>query len=94
MPTIKQVELVEKKEFVVVVLDLKHETFIIYVASLNFISLTNANIYLSYKLQIIGIIVKKTPTKVSAKYAKFVSMFFLDLVSKLPKYIEINNHTI
>ena len=51
-------------------------------------------IHLSCKFQIAGLIAEKAFIKVFAKYTDFADLFFLDLVSKLPKYTGINNHTI
>ena len=102
--TTKCVELVGKKEFADIALDLKQETFIIYVASLNSIEslssvispisiLLNVIIHLSHRPEIANLIAKKPFTKVSAKYADFADVFSTDLISKLPEYTGINNHT-
>lgn len=61
---------------------------------LNFILLTNVNVYPSYKTQIAGFIAKKTSIKVPAKYVNFANIFFLNLTSKFLKYTRINNHAI
>ena len=45
----------------------------------------DADVHLFRRPQIAGLIVKGTSTKVPVKYADFA--FFLDLASKLPKYI-------
>ena len=37
---------------------------------------------------------QKTSIKITTKYANFVDVFSPDLVSKLLKYTEINDHTI
>ena len=73
------------------VFDPKHETFIVHILSLNS---TLLNIHLSHRPQIASLIAKEASIKVSAKYADFVDVFSSDLASKLPKHIEINNHTI
>ena len=87
-------KLVEKKEFVVVVLDSEHETFIIHIVLLNPILLTNIDVHLSCKLQIASLGAKKAFTKIFTKYADFAKIFFPDLASKLFKYTGINNYTI
>ena len=87
----------DKKEFVVAALDSKHKTFIVHVASLSFVaspSFSPLNIYPLCRSQIAGLIAKEAPIKVLAKYLDFVDIFFLDLTSKLFKYIKINKHTI
>ena len=51
-------------------------------------------IHLSCKPQRAGLIAKKTPTKVSIKYADFADVFFPNMASKLPKHTEINKYAI
>ena len=89
--TNKHVELIMKKEFAATALNLKYETFIVYVASLNFNSL---NIHLSYRPQIAGMIAEEASTKIFTKYVNFTNVFSSDLIPKLPKYTKINNYTI
>ena len=81
----------EKKKFIVVVLDLEHETYIVHIASLNSIP---RNVNLSQRPQISGSIAKKALTKVSNKYADFADICSSDLVSKLSEYTGINDYTI
>ena len=76
-----------KKEFATAVVDPEHETFIVYVVYLN-------SILLNAKPQISGLIAKKAPTRVSAKYFDFANIFSLDLASELPEYTGNNNHAI
>ena len=52
------------------------------------------DVYPSRKPQISNLIAEETLTNIPAKYSDFAKVFFLDLASKLPKHIGINNHTI
>ena len=95
--TIKRVELVGKKEFTAATLDPEVETFVIHVMSFNSISLPSSsplNVHLFCKAQIAGLVAEKALLKVPDKYVNFVNIFSPDLLSKLPKYTEINNHFI
>ena len=88
-----------KKEFVAAVLNLESETFVVYVASLNFdtslsFSPLELNVYPFRKLQIFSLIAKKIPIKVSTKYSDFANIFSPDLVSELSKHTGINDHAI
>ena len=83
-----------EKKFAAAVLDPEHETFVVHVASLNSTPLTDADVHLSHRPQIAGLIVEKAPTKVPAEYADFADMFSPDLASKLPKHTGINDHAI
>ena len=98
LSTIKQVESVEKKEFAAISPDPKYKTSVVYIVSVYVASLSstslNTNIHPFRRLQIAGLIAKKAFTIVFAKYANFTDVFSLNLVSKLSKYIEINNHAI
>lgn len=96
--TTKCIKLVEKKEFAVTALDLKYETFVIYIESLfaTFFSSTllNANIHLFRRFQIAGLIAEEVLTKIFNEYVDFVDVFFLDLTSQFLKHTEINNPAI
>ena len=91
LPTIKRVELINKKEFAIAVLDENSKTFVVHVASL---SSTALNVYPSRRPQISGLIAKEAPTKVFDKYANFADVFSPDLAVKLPEHTGINDHTI
>ena len=82
-----------KKEFAAAALDLEHETLVIHVASLGSTSF-NADVHLSRRPQIAGLIVKEVLTKVPAEYADFANVFSPDLAPKLPEHTGINNHAI
>ena len=96
--TTKRIELIGKKEFVAAALDLEHKTFVIHVASLFaafFSSIPlDTDIHPFYKPQIVSLIAKKTFIKCSDEYVNFADIFSRNLVSKLPKYIKINNYAI
>lgn len=82
------------KKFTTVTLDPEYKTFIVYIASFNFNSLTNRDIYLSRRFQIIGLITKKTSIKIFVKYIKLANIFSPNLAFKIFKYNRINNHAI
>ena len=91
LPTTKQVELINKKEFAKAALDKNFETFVVYVVSF---SSTPFNVHLFCKSQISGLTAKKILPKVPAKYLDFADFFSPDLASKLLKHTGINDHTI
>ncbi len=92
--TIRIVELIQKKEFVTVALGSNHKTFILYIAVLNISSNIDDEVYPSRKAQIAHLKVDEAPTKVLNKYASFVDVFLPKLAIELPKYKDINNHSI
>lgn len=79
--TIKQVKLVEKKEFVVVAFNLGYKTFIIYIIFLD--SSNNnqiGNNHLFCKAQIVLFILNKTFTIIFTKYSNIADILFSELV--------------
>lgn len=90
MLTTKQIELIEKKEFITIAFDLSDDTFIVHV-----ILIASSNpIYPSHQAQITSLKVNKVLTAILSKYANFVDNFSPDLVIELPKYTEIKDYTI
>ena len=88
-----------KKEFAAVVLNPKHETYVVHVAFLSFTPLTllgstPLNVYPFRRPQISGLIAEEVLTKVPVKYSDFADVFSPDLTSELPEHSRINNHVI
>ena len=95
LPTIRHVELVGKKEFTAATLDLKHETYVVYVASLSSAPLVaSLDVYPLWRSHILGLIAKKAPTKVPVMYSDFADVFSPDLATKVPKHTKINTYAI
>lgn len=90
MPSTKWVELVEKKEFTAIALDLRDEIFIVLVA---FVANSDST-YLSQRVQIVSLKKDKVFALDLPKYFDFTNIFFLVLVAELLKYIGINNYII
>lgn len=85
-------ELIRKKELVVGVLDPEDEIFVVHIASL---AISNINkMHLSCKAQIASLNVNKAPIITLPQYSDFASIFSSKLITKLSKYIRINNHAI
>ena len=97
--TTRRVQLVGKKMLAAVMLDLKGETFIVYVTSLSSDTLPispplGLDVHLFYRLQVSGLIAEKAFTKVPTEYSDITHVFSPDLAFKLPEHIGINNHAI
>lgn len=86
LSTTKLVKLVEKKEFVIIALNLDGKTFVIYIAFF-----ASTNIYSFYIIQIILLIQDKVPIFVLPKYANILDIFSLHLAINLLKHIGIND---
>ena len=92
LPTTRRIELVGKKEFAVAALDPEYETYVVHIGSTS--SDVSPSFFALDRPQISGLIAKKAPTKIPAEYSDFADVFSPDLISKLPKHIGINDHTI
>ena len=85
--TIRQVELIRKKEIVAVTLDPKDKVFVVYIASI----IRDSGIYLSCKASIAFLKLDKTFTPIPSKYADFADLFSKDIVTEFPKYNNIKS---
>ena len=97
LPTTRHVELGGKKEFAVAALDREYKTYVVHVRLVSSNALPSSsplNVHLLKRPQISGLIAKKAPTNVPAKYLDFADVFSLNLAFKLSKYTGINNHAI
>ncbi len=92
LPTIRQVELIGKKEFAAAALDPEHEAFVVHVSTLSVDS--GDKVHPLKKAQIPYLKVDKASSKVSSKYADFVDVFSPKLALELPEHTGINNHAI
>ena len=91
--TTKQVELVGKKEFAAAALNPGHETFVVYVASIESLSQED-DVHPSCRAQIAALVANEDLTSIPTEYSNFADVFSLELASKLPEYTEINDHAI
>lgn len=78
LSTTKQVELVDKKIFASIAIDLDDEIFIVHIASL-----ISTNVYLSYRAQIALFLQHKAFSTVLSKYIDFTNIFSFNLATKL-----------
>lgn len=83
-------ELIRKKEFTIVALDLKDEIFMVLVG---FLTIFN-EIHLSRRAQKALLKFDGATTTFSPKYSEFTNILSLELTTRLPEYTRINNHTI
>ena len=101
LPTTKQLELIDKKEFAKAALDAESETFMMHVSALE-APLSGMTIHLSRAAQIIGsdsmplaaLKQNEAPTKVSIKYSDFADVFLEKKALVLPEQTDFNEHAI
>ena len=82
-----------KKKFAAVAFDLRHETFVIYIACLKSLS-QEGNIHPFYRAKIAALVINEASTSIPTRYSDFADIFFPELASELLKYTGINDHAI
>ena len=87
---IKQVELIGKKEFVVVNFNLKDEVFVVHIAFIN----RDLDIYLSIGAQIASFNTDEAPISIPSKYTDFADVCSKNLAAKLIEHTGIYDYTI
>ena len=88
LPTTKQVEIINKKEFAKAALDEKSEIFVVHVASLNL----TPGINLDRAAQIASLLTEKV--KIIDKYSDSTKVFSEEKALVLPERTELNKHAI
>lgn len=78
--------------FVVAVLDLEHEVFVIHIVAFGKNSSDEINSL--RKTLIAHLKANKAPTKVPSEYAEFTNIFLPKLATELSEHTRINNHII
>ncbi len=92
LSTIKQFELIGKKEFAVAALDPEYEAFVVHVAAFSVDS--GDEVHPSRRAQIAHLKVDEALTKVPSEYANFVDVFSPKLAVELPEHTGINDYAI
>lgn len=92
LPTTKNVKLIKKKKFVVILLNLDHKVLEIYIIAFN-ISF-DIKIYFLKRAQIAHLKINKAFIEMPNIYTNFKNIFLAKLTIKLFKYTGINNHVI
>lgn len=92
LPTTKKVELIDKKEFTIAILDENVETFMVYVATLS--AVLAMWVYLSCHVQDGLLLANKASIQVPSKYSDYTDIFSLNLVKELFKNTDMNKHAI
>ena len=84
-------ELIGKKKFTAVALDLEYKTFVVHIIALS-IDLSD-EVHPLKRAQIAYLKLNEVCTKISNKYADFADVFLSKLIIKLPKHMEINDYS-
>ena len=88
LPTTKQVELINRKEFAKAALDENSETFVMHVTSLNLVP----GIHPDREPQITSLLTKEV--KILEEYSDYADVFSEEKVLVLPEHTKLNEHAI
>ena len=91
LPTIKQVQLVDPKEFVIATLDADSKTFVMHVAIQKREKML---VYSKMQAWVRALLFDKASTAVLVEYSDYSNVFSAENAAKLLENIEINEHTI
>ena len=91
LPTTKQVQIVNPKEFIIVTLDVNSKTFVMYVAIQE---REEMPVHSKKQAQVGALLFHKAPTEVSAEYSDYSNVFSVENATKLPENTGINEHAI
>ena len=90
LPTTKNVEIIDKKEFASVALNADNKIFVMHVAALA--QSMTIPIYLFCQAQVDTLTSKET--EIPVEYSNFSDVFSSDFVAELPEHTRINDHPI
>ena len=91
LPTTKQVQIINKKNFVIAALDADSKIFVIHVVIWE---REKMPMYFERQSQIRALLFNKAPTKVLAEYSNYNNVFLVEYVAELPENTGINEHVI
>ena len=99
LSTTKQVQIIDKKDFVIVALNINSETFVIYVAiqeqkEISMASKRQVQIKTQKKAQVGALIFNKDFTKILAEYFDYSNIFLIENIAELLENIGINEYAI
>ena len=88
MPTIRRVEIIDKKEFVATTLNKEDKTFVVHIVALS----VDSNVHTSWQAWISLLNVEQVT--IPSKYPDYTNVFLSDSALELPEHTGINNHLI
>ena len=91
LPTSKQVQLVDPKEFVLVALDTDSKTFVVHAAIRE---QKEMPMHFKKQAQVGALLFDEALTVVPAEYSDYNNIFSIENIAELPKNTMINDHAI
>ena len=91
LPTTKQIQIVDPKEFVIAAFDADNETFVVHVAIRE---RERMPVHSKGQAQVRALLFDKAPTGVPAEYSNYSDVFLAENTAELPENTRINEHAI
>lgn len=91
MLNIKQIELVERKDFIIIAFNPENKVFVVYVI---FLASLDSDIHSYGKAELVFLFTKKAFITILSKYANFINIFSPKYATKLLNHTKINNDLI
>ena len=91
LPITKQVQIVNPKEFIIAVLDVDSETFVVHVAIWK---REKIPVHSKRQAQVGALLFDEAPTEVPAEYSDYNNVFSAENAAELPENTGINEHAI
>ena len=91
LPITKQVQIIDKKDFIIVALNTDSETFMVHVAIWE---REKMPMHFKKQAQVGALLFNKASTKVPAEYSDYSNIFSVKYVAELPENTRINEHAI
>ena len=91
LPITKRVQIIDKKDFIIVALDADSETFVMHVAIRE---REEMSVYFKRQAQVGALLFNKALTKVLAEYSDYSNVFLAEYAAELPKNTGMNKHAI
>ena len=95
LPITKQVQIINKKDFVIAALDANSETFVMHVAIRKQKEMpVHSKKQAQIEAQVGALLFNKAPTEVPAEYSDYSNVFLAEYAAELPENTGINKYTI
>ena len=91
LSTIKQVQIVDSKEFIIAALDVGSETFVVHVTIQEQEKML---VHFKRQAQVRALIFNEAPIKILAEYSDYNNVFLVENAAELLKHTGINDHAI
>ena len=91
LPTTKRIQIINKKDFVIAVLDANSKTFVVHIVIWK---QEEMPVHFEKQAQVGALLFNKAPTRILAEYFDYSNVFSTEYAAELPENTGINEHAI